>query len=62
MAIRRMVMGGIVPITWMAVMSKWQRDWARTERLGKLAEILAEHGGASGAAYAREAQLLSKVR
>jgi hypothetical protein len=25
-AIRRMVMGGIVPIIWMAVMSEWQRD------------------------------------
>jgi hypothetical protein len=26
-----------------------QRDWARTERLGAVAQILFEHAGASGA-------------
>ena len=31
MAIRRMVMAGVVPITWMAVAGEWQRDWAREE-------------------------------
>ena len=29
MAIRRMIMAGVVPITWMAVAGEWQRDWAR---------------------------------
>src|SRR6266508_4990333 len=40
MAVRRMVMAGIVPITWMAVAGELQRDWAR-ETTGKaFAEIL----------------------
>jgi len=29
MAVLRMVQAGAVPITWIAVMSEWQRDWAR---------------------------------
>ena len=62
MAVRRMMMAGITPITWMAVMSEWQRDWARTQRLPELAKILSQHGGASGAAYAWELQLLSTPR
>src|SRR5256885_12077218 len=28
-AIQRMVQAGAVPITWMAGLSEWQRDWAR---------------------------------
>lgn len=62
MAVRRMVQADIVPITWMAVFSEWQRDWARTERLGALSQVLIEHGGASGAAYAWEVQLLESSR
>jgi nicotinamidase-related amidase len=62
MAVRRMVQADIVPITWMAVLSEWQRDWARTERLGALSQILVQHGGASGAAYAWEVQLLESSR
>ena len=62
MAVRRMVQADIVPITWMAVLSEWQRDWARTERLGQLAQVLVQHGGASGAAYVWEVQLLESSR
>jgi nicotinamidase-related amidase len=29
MAVRRMVQAGMVPITWMALLGEWQRDWAR---------------------------------
>ena len=29
MGVLRMVQAGAVPITWIAVMSEWQRDWAR---------------------------------
>jgi nicotinamidase-related amidase len=58
MAIRRMVQAGVTPITWLALMGEWQRDWARTETLGALAEVLARHGGASGIAFAWETQLL----
>jgi nicotinamidase-related amidase len=31
MAVRRMMQAGCVPITWMAVMGEWQRDWARLD-------------------------------
>lgn len=58
-AIRRMQAHGIVPINWLAVLSEWQRDWARLETAGPAAELLKEHGGASGIAYAWEVQLLN---
>ena len=58
MAIRRMVQAGVTPVTWLAVFGEWQRDWARTETLGALGGVLVQHGGASGIAYAWEAQLL----
>lgn len=61
MAVRRMVQAGAVPITWMAVVSEWQRDWAREESAAALASVVAEHGGASGIAYAWELQLLQSA-
>lgn len=59
MAMRRMEQAGVVPITWMAVSGEWQRDWARESTLPAIAEIVQEHGGASGIAYAWELQLLA---
>jgi nicotinamidase-related amidase len=59
MAVRRMVQAGVVPITWMAVMAEFQRDWAR-DTAGTVAEILAPHGGGSGVAFAWEMQLLGQ--
>jgi len=61
MAVRRMVQAGVVPITWMAVVSEWQRDWAREESAVALSGVIAEHGGASGIAYAWEVQLLQSA-
>jgi nicotinamidase-related amidase len=58
MAIRRMVQAGITPMNWLAVLCEWQRDWARTEKLGALAEVLVQHGGGSGIAFSWEMQLL----
>ncbi|WP_217576288.1 hydrolase [Mesorhizobium sp. GbtcB19] len=58
MAVRRMAAAGAVPITWLAVMAEWQRDWAREKTAAALAGVLAEHGGASGVAFAWEMQLL----
>jgi nicotinamidase-related amidase len=49
MAIRRLVAAGAQPITWLAMAGELQRDWARTERLGAVAQILFDHAGASGA-------------
>ena len=55
---RRMVQAGAVPMTWMAVQGELQRDWAREATVPALAEILAQHGGGSGVAFAWEMQLL----
>lgn len=60
MAVQRMILAGIVPITWLAVASEWQRDWARLESLPALTELILQHGGATAAAVAWEAQLLAK--
>ena len=59
MAVRRMVMAGVVPITWLAVASELQRDWARQDSAKALGEILLDHGGATGTAFAWELQLLA---
>ncbi len=58
MGVERMILAGIKPITWLAVLCEWQRDWARTDKLGSLAAILQAHGGGSGVAFDWEAQLL----
>ena len=57
-AIQRMVQAGAVPITWMAVLSEWQRDWARQATVPALGEIMLAHGGSTGTSFAWELQLL----
>ncbi len=57
-AIQRMVQAGAVPITWIAVLSEWQRDWARETTATALAEVLLGHGGSTGTSIAWEFQLL----
>ena len=57
-AIQRMVQAGAVPITWIAVLSEWQRDWARETTATALAEVLLAHGGSTGTSIAWEFQLL----
>jgi len=60
MAMDRMVQGGIKPITWLAVLCEWQRDWAaRQDTLPALTAILIEHAGSSGVAFAWGYQLLA---
>jgi nicotinamidase-related amidase len=59
MAVRRMVQAGAVPITWMAVLGEWQRDWAREKTAAAVAGVVLEHGGASAVALAWELQLLA---
>lgn len=62
MAVRRMVQAGAVPITWMAVASEWQRDWAREKTAASLSSIVLEHGGGSAVALAWELQLLASAQ
>jgi nicotinamidase-related amidase len=59
MAVLRMVQAGAVPITFIAVLSEWQRDWAREATIPAVAEITIDHGGASGVAFMWEQQLLN---
>ncbi|MFJ7998676.1 hydrolase [Streptomyces sp. NPDC096310] len=60
MAVRRMVQAGVVPITWLAVMSEWQRDWARTDRITPEDQMaVLEHAGATGIVTVWERQLLN---
>jgi nicotinamidase-related amidase len=62
MAVLRMAQAGAVPVTWVGVMSEWQRDWAREATIPAVAEITIAHGGASGVAFAWEQQLLNSGR
>jgi nicotinamidase-related amidase len=54
MAIRRLVAAGAQPITWLGMAGDLQRDWARTEHLGEVAQVLFDHAGASGTVLAWE--------
>src|SRR5215510_11701269 len=45
-AVQRLTQAGAVPVTWLAVMSEWQRDWTRTKTLPGMFKIGKEHGGA----------------
>ena len=58
-AIQRMIAAGVNMMTWIAVGSEWQRDWARLETAALLPDILIEHCGGSGIAYMWEQQLLN---
>jgi nicotinamidase-related amidase len=58
MAIRRLAAAGAQPITWLALAGELQRDWARTEHLGEVAQVLIDHAGASGSVLLWETQLL----
>jgi nicotinamidase-related amidase len=60
MAVRRMAMAGVVPITWMAVAGELQRDWAREETAKLGGQMFLEHGGGTGIALAWELQLLGQ--
>jgi nicotinamidase-related amidase len=62
MAVLRMIQAGAVPMTWVALMSEWQRDWAREATVPAVAEVTIDHGGSSGVAFAWEQQLLNTPR
>jgi len=62
MAIRRMVAAGAQPITWLGMAGELQRDWARTEHLGEVADLFIDHAGATGSVFLWETQLLGAPR
>jgi nicotinamidase-related amidase len=57
-AIRRLVAAGVQPITWIGLAGELQRDWARTEHLAEVSQLLIEHAGATGSVLLWETQLL----
>lgn len=57
--IQRMIAAGANVMTWMAVASEWQRDWARDESAAAISDVVIQHGGGSGIAYLWEMQLLN---
>jgi nicotinamidase-related amidase len=62
MAIERMAQAGVRPMTWVAVLCEWLRDWAtHQDKQAEMAGILIEHGGSSGAAFAWGNQLLASA-
>jgi hypothetical protein len=61
MAIRRLVAAGAQPITWLGLAGELQRDWARTEHLGEVAQVLIDHAGATGSVFLWETQLLGEL-
>lgn len=61
-AIQRMIQAGAVAITWLVFISELQRDWARAETAGGVAEILVDHAGVVGTTFVYEQQLLNAPR
>lgn len=59
-AIQRMIQAGAVPLTTWVFASELQRDWARTDTVAGLSEVLLEHGGGVGTNLAWEWQLLGQ--
>jgi nicotinamidase-related amidase len=59
MGIRRIQAAGGQPLTWLGMAGELQRDWARTEHLGEVAQIFIDHAGATGSAFLWETQLLA---
>ncbi len=60
MGIARMIQAGAVPLTTGVFASELQRDWARTETVPALADIIIEHSGGVGTNLAWEWQLLGQ--
>jgi len=58
-AIQRMIAAGANMMTWLALASEWQRDWARVKTASGLTEVIKQHAGGSGIAYLWEQQLLN---
>lgn len=58
-AIQRMAAAGVNLMTWLALASEWQRDWARAETAIALNEVVLQHAAGSGIAYLWEQQLLN---
>ena len=62
MAIQRMVQAGVMPITWGVFGAELQRDWARTDTVPAMAQVLIDHSGNVGTSLQWEQQLLNSAQ
>ena len=62
MAILRMVQAGVMTITWGVFGAELQRDWARTDTVPAMAQILIDHSGNVGTSFQWEQQLLNSAQ
>jgi nicotinamidase-related amidase len=62
LAVLRMIGAGANPMTWIALLGQWQRDWSRTRTVPAFAQVLVEHAGGTGVAFTWEQQLLHTPR
>jgi nicotinamidase-related amidase len=62
LAVLRMIGAGANPMTWIALLGEWQRDWSRTKTVPAFAQVLIEHAGGTGVAFTWEQQLLHTPR
>ncbi|MFH5926950.1 hydrolase [Roseomonas xinghualingensis] len=58
-SIHRMIAAGANMMTWLALAAEWQRDWARSETVTAMTEVMKDHSAGSGIAYLWEQQLLN---
>lgn len=49
-AIQRLIQAGATPVSWIALMLEWQRDWARKATAAQVIDIGKQYGGAWGMA------------
>jgi nicotinamidase-related amidase len=62
MAVLRMVSAGAVPITWIATLDEWQRDWARKDSYVALMDIAKRRTGVLGLSMSWAAQLMGQAQ
>jgi nicotinamidase-related amidase len=58
-AIQRMILAGVTPVTWGVVVAELQRDWARESTAVPLGQVMIEHMGNVGTSALWEWQLLA---
>ncbi|RZJ63537.1 MAG: isochorismatase family protein [Flavobacterium sp.] len=61
-AVQRMMMAGVMPITTGVFQAELQRDWARSETAQKLIPIILQYQGALGTALAWEFQMANPAK
>jgi len=59
MGVQRMIQAGATPLTWLGVLTEWQRDWAREATVEAFGAVSRAHGGGTAVALVWERQLMT---